>query len=262
MNVTTPKSLPISVFIITKNEEAYIEKVLLSVASMNEVILVDSGSTDNTVNIAKKHGAKVYHQAWLGYARQKQFAMSLCSNEWVLNLDGDEVLNTAIIARFKKIVENNEADSVRFLRHDIFIGKVSSRFTKKANNLRLYKKSKAHFNENDLVHESATVDGKEIFINESFDHYGYGSVAVMTDKCNQYSSLKAQEKFLKGRPYSTLKLFLVFPVTFIKKYIVQGHIFSGNRGLITAMIASYYALIKEAKLYELHQLKKLNKNEK
>lgn len=251
--------MPISVFIITKNEAAYIQKVLLSVSSMNEVILVDSGSTDDTVNIAKKYGAKVYHQAWLGYARQKQFAMSLCSNEWVLNLDGDEVLNPSIIARFKQIVENNEADSVRFLRHDIFIGKVSSRFTKKANNLRLYKKSKSHFNVNDLVHESAIVDGKEIFINESFDHFGYGSVSIMTDKCNQYSSLKSKEKFSKNRQYSTLKLFLVFPVTFIKKYIVQGHVFSGNRGLITAMIASYYALIKEAKLYELHQLKKLNK---
>lgn len=256
MNKKTQQTLPLSVFIITQNEEAYIEKVLQSVTNMSEVILVDSGSTDNTIEIAKQYGAKVYHQSWLGYARQKQYAMSLCANEWVLNLDGDEVLNPSIIARFNQIIENDEADSVRFWRNDIFIGKCASRFTKRPNNLRLYKKSKSHFNEANLVHESAIVDGKEIFINETFDHYGYSNVTVLTDKSNQYSSLKAREKFLKNKQYSSLKLALIFPLTFIKKYFFQRQIFSGRRGFIQAVVASYYAFAKEAKLYELHQSKK------
>jgi len=259
MGGSVQELLPISVFIITQNEEAHIEKVMRSVADMSEVILVDSGSTDNTVEIARQYGAKVYHQPWMGYAKQKQYAMSLCSNEWVLNLDGDETLNPAIISRFKQVIENDEADAVRFWRNDIFIGKKASRFTKKPNNLRLYKKSKSRFNEANLVHESAKVDGKEVFINETFEHHGYGSVAALTEKSNQYSCLKAKEKLINNKSCVSLKLFLILPLTFIKKYFFQRQLFSGKRGFIQAVVASYYAFLKEAKLYELHQLKKLDK---
>lgn len=251
--------IPISVFIITLNEEAHIEKTLKSVQAMDEIVLVDSGSTDNTVKIAEKYGAKIHHQPWLGFARQKQRAMSLCKNEWVLNLDGDEALNASTISRFKQIIENDEADSVRLWRNDLFIGKFASPLSRKPNNLRLFKKSKSHFDESNLVHESAIVDGKEIFIDESFEHYGYDNVQILTDKANQYSSLKAQEKFAKNKQYSSAKLVLVFPVTFIKKYVFARQMFSGKRGFIQALVAAYYAFMKEAKLYELHQLKKLGK---
>ena len=248
--------IPISVFIITQDEEAYIANVLESVKRFNEVIVVDSGSTDKTIEIAEHYGAKVHHHEWQGYAKQKQYAMSLCANEWVLNLDGDEVLNDPIIERFKQIVERDEADSVRCRRDDIFIGKKPSRWTKKPNNMRLYKKSKAQFNVNDLVHESASVQGKEIFVQQAFDHYGYSSVTVLTDKNNQYSTLKAQQKQAKGKHFSTLKLGLVLPITFLKKYFLQGQVFSGKRGFIQSMIAAYYAFLKEAKLYELEQQRK------
>jgi glycosyltransferase involved in cell wall biosynthesis len=249
-----PTRLPISVFIITFNEETHIENTLKSVKLMQEIILVDSGSTDNTVEITKKFGAIVHHHSWEGYARQKQFAMSLCSNEWVLNLDGDECVNDSTIARFREIIENDEADSVRLWRNDLFIGKFASHLTRKPNNLRLFKKSKSHFDESNLVHESAKVEGTEIFIDETFEHYGYSSIEVLTDKSNQYSSLKAREKFSKNKNYSIAKLMLVFPVTFIKKYLFQRQIFSGYRGFIQALIAAHYAFLKEAKLYEMHQL--------
>jgi len=182
--------------------------------------------------------------------------MSLCKNEWVLNLDGDEALNPSIIAHFKLIIEENRADSVRFWRNDIFMGKRLSRFTKRANSHRLYKKSKSRFDETNLVHESAIVDGKEIFINEEFDHYGYDSIKVLTEKNNSYSSLKAKEKFIKGKRFSTLKLFLIFPLTFIQEYLIYGLIFSKRRGFIKAVLTAYYAFLKEAKLYEFHKIEK------
>jgi len=248
--------LPISVFIITKNEEEHIEKTLKSVSLFDEVILVDSGSTDSTLDIAKRYGAKIYTHSWQGYAKQKQYAMSLCSNEWVLNLDGDEQVNPSLINAFKEIIEQDKADSVRFWRNDIFIDKPLSTWSKKPNNHRLYKRSKSFFDDSRLAHESATVNGKEIFINETFDHFGYGSIETLTTKNNIYSSLKANEKFAKGKRYSNVKLITVFPLVFIKEYFFQRKIFSGKRGLILAVINAHYAFIKEAKLFENHQVKK------
>jgi glycosyltransferase involved in cell wall biosynthesis len=246
--------LPISVFIITKNEEEHIEKTLKSVSLFDEVILVDSGSTDSTLDIAKRYRAKIYTHSWQGYAKQKQYAMSLCSNEWVLNLDGDEEVNPSLISAFKEIIEQDKADSVRFWRNDIFINKPLSTWSKKPNNHRLYKRSKSFFDDSRLAHESATVNGKEIFINETFDHFGYGSIETLTTKNNIYSSLKANEKFAKGKRYSNVKLITVFPLVFIKEYFFQRKIFSGKRGFILAIMGAYYAFIKEAKLFENHQL--------
>ena len=248
--------LPVSVFIITQNEEEHIEKTLKSVSLFDEVILVDSGSTDSTLDIAKRYGAKIYTHSWQGYAKQKQYAMSLCSNEWVLNLDGDEQVNPSLINAFKEIIEQDKADSVRFWRNDIFIDKPLSTWSKKPNNHRLYKRSKSFFDDSRLAHESATVDGKEIFINETFDHFGYGSIETLTTKNNNYSSLKANEKFAKGKRYSNVKLITIFPIVFIKEYFFQRKIFSGKRGFILAIMGAYYAFIKEAKLFENHQVKK------
>lgn len=242
--------LPISVFIITKNEEDYIEKMLQSVSLLDEIILVDSGSTDDTLTIAKRYGAKIYSHPWQGYAKQKQYAMSLCSHEWVLNLDGDEAINSSLIDAFKMIMEQDKADSVRFWRNDIFIDKPLSSWSKKPNNHRFYKRSKSFFDDSRLAHESATVDGIEIFINETFDHFGYCSVEAITNKNNRYSSLKADEKLAQGKTFSNVKLITVFPLVFIKEYFIQRKVFSGRRGFILAIMDAYYAFIKEAKLYE------------
>ncbi|EKT4489944.1 glycosyltransferase family 2 protein [Shewanella algae] len=249
-------ALPISVFIITKNEEKHIAKTLESVKEMAEVILVDSGSTDRTIEIAKRYGAKVFEHEWMGYAKQKQYAMELCSNEWVLNLDGDEAINPQLVKAFQEIIEQDKADSVRFWRNDIFIGQALSRWSKKPNNHRLYKKSKSSFDDSRLAHESATVHGKEIFINKTFDHYGYDSISAITIKNNNYSTLKANEKFIKNKKASNLKLFLIFPLVFLKEYFLQRKIFSGRRGFILAIMDAYYAFTKEAKLFENYQRKK------
>ncbi len=254
--VTENNKLPISVFIVTLNEEKYLESVLKSVQQMDEVIIVDSGSTDATLQIAEKYCAHIIHQEWLGYAKQKQLAMSHCQNEWVLNLDGDEVLNSSIVESFKQIIENNQADSVRCWRNDIFIGKRLSRFSKRPNNHRLYKKSLSHFNENHLVHESAIVKGKETFINEEFTHYGYESITDLSQKNNRYSSLKALEKFQRHKKASCMKLLLVFPLAFFKQFVIQRQIFSGRRGFIKSVIAANYAFLKEAKLFELGERQK------
>ena len=106
---------------------------------------------------------------------------------------------------------------------------------KKTNNLRLYKKDKATFNSNKLVHESASIEGKELRVSEAFEHYGYNSISVLTAKCNQYSTLKANEKFAHQKASSTLKLLLVFfqlhlsNSTFSKVLFFRGCVVSSNQ---------------------------------
>lgn len=254
MRITTSRDkLPISVFVVTFNEETHLARLLASVTNFNEIVIVDSGSSDNTLKIAEQYGATVYHQEWLGFAKQKQYAMSLCSNEWVLNLDADEALNTQIISQISHVIQYGSADSIRFRRNDIFINKKSSLLTKLPKNRRLYKKSKAHFDSSVLVHETATIEGKEVLINEPFDHYGYNNISKLTDKNNQYSGLKALEKYQKCQTSSTAKLLYIFPFAVFKELIFQRQIFNGRRGLIKSIISAYYAFSKEAKLFELEQ---------
>lgn len=248
--------LPVSVFIVCFNEEANIRRVLESCSDMAEIVVVDSGSTDNTVEIAKQYTDKVVFNEWPGYAKQKAYAMSLCENEWVLNLDADEELLPSLVKRFAEVIEADEYTSVRSQRNDIFIDRVFSPLTKKPNSRRLYKKNKATFDTSRLAHESADIEGKELFVKEVFHHYGYNEIIPIVDKNNLYSTLKAQEKFDKGKSFSRIKLILVFPLIFIKAYLLQGFAFSGIRGLIQSVNIAHYAFLKEAKLYEHWQKKK------
>lgn len=242
--------LPISVFIITLNEEKNIGRALESVKFADEVVVVDSGSSDGTLDIIRSFGIEPIHNDWPGFSKQKQFAMEQCTHEWVLNLDADEVVSPELADKYKQVMEDGRYSSVRCERDDVFIGKMLSRWTRVARHTRFYKKSDAHFDDSRLVHERATVEGKEIFVKENLIHYGYGDIETLTHKKNQYSSLKAKEKNIKNKQFSVFKLFLIFPIVFIQEYIFKRRIFSGIRGLILAVIQAHYAFIKEAKLFE------------
>jgi len=251
--------IPVSVFIITQDEEKNIERVLNSVTDFQEVIVVDSGSKDKTPQLAESLGAKVFHQDWLGYAKQKQYAMQLCENDWVLNLDADEMLTTDLVKEIKSAVENIMVSGFRFQRNDQFIGKFAPALCKLPNNLRLYRKSESSFDAERQVHESADVDGREFFVRTPFLHFGYDDICTLVEKNNQYSTLRAEDKFSKHKKPSIIKLLLIFPAEFIKKYIFQRYVFFGYRGIILSVINANYAFLKEAKLFELHMRSKLNK---
>ena len=247
------RKYPISVFIVCQNEEQHIARCLESCSSFAEIIVVDSGSTDKSLDIIKNYPVKLLHKEWQGYAQQKQYALEQCSHDWVLNLDADEQLNDELIDKFVEIMQADKVDGVRCNRIDMFMGNKPAGFTKKANNLRFYRRAKIKFDASTLVHETAQLDGKEISISQAFTHYGYDNIKAVVDKNNQYSSLKALEKFQKNKKFSYLKLIFIFPLIFIKMYFLQGYIFSGMRGFIQANSVAYYAFIKEAKLYELHK---------
>ena len=247
-----PKT-PISVFIITLNESATIEQAIMSVQQFSEVIVVDSGSTDGTQEIAKACGARVLHQDWLGYSRQKSFAMSQCHNEWCFNLDGDEVISAELADQIQELVECGSHDALRLRFEDIFMQREMHPASHKRSIVRIFKRSKVTYPKNRLVHENVTVDGQVETLKECVVHYGYADNDTLMSKQNTYSSLAALQKHQAGKKSSTAKLILVFPLMFIKEYLIRKMFLSGRRGLIHAVISSMYAFLKEAKLYELEQ---------
>ncbi|WP_223670974.1 glycosyltransferase family 2 protein [Kangiella shandongensis] len=244
--------ISVSVFIIVQNEERHIGRVLDSCQDFAEIIVVDSGSTDNTISIAKSKGAKVIHNDWPGYARQKHYAMGLCQHEWVLNLDADEELTKAFIEEIKRFTsEQHHYVALKCRRNDLFIGKFFSKLTRLPTNTRLFKKQFVQYHIDNLVHEGPRINGKLKNTSKYFNHYGYADITQLTDKYNKYSSLKAAEKYQKGKQPSILKLLLIYPLEFIRNYLIYRYCFSGLRGFIFSHLSAYYALLKEAKLFEL-----------
>lgn len=242
--------IPVSVYIITKNCEPTLRQTLASVADFAEIILVDSGSTDNTIEIAQEFNCKIYHQDWLGFAKQKQLALSYCKSEWVLNLDGDEVVSPLLKQEIIDCVNNNAVDGLDIPIEDYFLGFPPSKGSRYNHRIRFFKRNLGGYNLEKEVHESITVNGNVFKAQGKIQHYGENSIAIKIDKNNHYSQLRAIEKFAKGKKSSLLKLIFIMPLTFIKSYFFRRGFLNGKRGFISSMINAFYAFLKEAKLYE------------
>ena len=246
--------IKVSVYIICKNEEKHIKRVLESVKEFTEIIIVDSGSIDNTLEIAKNYTDNIYHQEWMGFAKQKEYARSLCSNEWVLNLDADEELTIELKNEIISTINENKVDGLNIKISSLYLGKFNSEKSKFNRRIRFFRKDLGYYPDK-LVHESIIVNGK-IKKAKGFI-YDYGTIDLKThlDKINAYSSLRAEEKFEKNKKSSLLKLLFVFPLAFFKSYIIKRSFLNGTRGFIASMNNSFYAYLKEAKLYELNNKK-------
>lgn len=243
-----------SVYIICKNEEKHIKRVLKSIKDFSEIIIVDSGSSDKTLEIATSYTNKIYHQDWMGFAKQKEYARSLCSNEWVLNLDADEELTQELKQEIINTIEENKIDGLNIKISSSYLGKFNSEKSKFNRRIRFFRKSAGYYPDK-LVHESIVVDGK-IEKAKGFI-YDYGTIDLKThlNKINEYSSLRALEKFEKNKKSSLIKLLFIFPLAFLKSFIIKRGFLNGTRGFIAAINNSFYAFLKEAKLYELNNSK-------
>ncbi len=256
-------SIPCSVYIVTLNCGAWLQDTLYSVRDFSEVIILDSGSTDDTYAIAQSFpNVRISHQNWQGYAGQKSLALAQCKNDWVLNLDGDEVLSSELKNEIEQTIQANQIDALITPINDVFLGVPNSKHTKKHAKVRFFRKSKGHYDLENEVHENVLVDGQSVRAQGDIYHYGESSIFVKVEKNNQYSNLKAAEKFQKGKNPSLLKLSLVMPVTFLKSYFIRRSFLNGWRGFVNSMINAFYAFLKEAKLFEQYQNASKNKQDK
>lgn len=243
--------MKISATIITHNEEKNIAACLASLAFVDEIIVVDSGSTDRTEDICRAN-PKVgfFHQDWLGYGMQKNFAASLASHDWILNLDADERVTPALCISIKE-ADTNTFSAARMARENYF----GKRWVRHCGwypdyTTRLYDRRRCRFSER-LVHETLEHNGQVITLAGNLLHHTYEDIADFLQRTNKYSTLSAQEMFREGKRAGILALLVHPAATFIKMYIVRRGFQEGLFGFVFSILYAQYIFGKYAKLAEL-----------
>ncbi|MDT8371110.1 MAG: glycosyltransferase family 2 protein [Gammaproteobacteria bacterium] len=240
----------ISVFLVVKNEAHNIERVLKSVQDFDDIVVVDSDSTDNTMELAAHYTDRLYNHEWQGMAVQKEYAKSLCKHDWVLNLDADEELTSELKQQIVDLVKtNNDIAGADIPIQEFFMGLPGHSAARMNSHIRLFRQTKAKYG-SERFHESAVVNGVVTPLTGQINHYGETSIEVKVAKTNTYSSGKALDKFERGKHSHLLKLVVIFPLMFVKSYFIRRNFLNGRRGFIGSMVNAFYAFLKEAKLYE------------
>lgn len=247
--------IPASVYIIALNEEAHIGRALESVKDFKDIVVIDSGSTDKTKEISKTYTDNVIEKDWIDEFDQRSFALTHCSEDWVLSLDADEEVNDELKSFIKATIEADNADALDVEIREYFMGRVHHKGVKYSHRVKAFKRSKFNYGEA-RVHIPQLVAGKTIKARGFITHFGEKSVALAVQKNNKYSSLKARDNFEKNKFASRLRIIAIVPLVFLKYYLAKRHFMSGMRGFILSVNCAHYAFLKEAKLYELHHSEK------
>ncbi len=246
----------LSVFLITKQEGANLDKCLASVKDIaGEIIIVDSGSTDNTLEIAKKYGAKIFHKDFVSFTEQKNFSLSKCSLPWALNLDADEYLTPALAQEIKKTLnKTTDIDGYFLIRNNIFLGREMrhSGISSEAR-LRLVRTKKAKYI-GGLVHEELIVEGKRETLKNTFKHNTFISIEQYFNKFNSYTSLAALTMQQKNKKFHFFSLVRA-PLEFLKIYFLKLGILDGFQGFLYSLFSTWYKFVKYAKLWDLNRQK-------
>jgi len=241
---------PLSLVIITLNEEKRIKRCIESVPFADEVVVVDSGSTDRTVEIAEQMGARVIHQEWLGYGQQKQYAVEQAENSWVLSLDADEWLSSGLAQSISNRLSSPEFYSYQSPRCNRFMG----RWLKHGEgypdlSLRLFHRKHAGWS-SDTVHEKVDAEGEIGILNGDLLHESQETLQQYLDKQNRYTTLQAEQLYQSRKRPALIKLLLSPLIRFIKFYFLRRGFLDGLPGLIHILIGCQNSFMKQAKLLE------------
>jgi len=241
----------LSAVIITFNEERALPRCLQSVAFADEIVVVDSGSVDRTCEIAQQMGANVIQKDWLGYGRQKQFAVEQATNNWVICLDADEWISDELRASIIATMQKPGYYAYQFPRCNRFLGRWLRHGEGYPDyNLRLYHRAYAHWSE-DPVHEHVQTDTRVGKLDGDLMHESEEGLESYLEKQNKYSSLQAKILFEQGAKPSVVKIFLSPFFRFVKFYLVRGGWRDGMPGLIHVSVGCFNTYMKNAKLWAL-----------
>ncbi len=247
--------LPISAFIITQNEEARLARTIAALRSWaGEIVVVDSGSTDRTVEIACGMGARVVHREWTGYGCQKQFAERQCRHEWVLNVDADEVVTRELADEIQSLFREGEhptpaAYKLRILT--VYPGDRRPRpFAKDYNIVRLYHKSVGTYRDHPVFDRVILYKNLVRQLQQPILHYSYTSFSHIIEKNNQFSSFRALQSSKKSKNYLCLRLFIEFPLNFFKYYFHRRHLTGGWKGFYFSICHAFMRTTRFAKALE------------
>ncbi len=251
--------LPLSVFIIAKNEA---DRVPLTIGSVrdwvDEVLVIDSGSDDDTVKVAEFMGAQVTFNEWKGYGPQKVFGERLCRNDWILNLDADEEITPELAREIQDLFAGEppySAYRLHILPLHSFQEK-GHKWTATQKPVRLYRKSRAGFKDSS-VHDSVVVhSGATGALKGMVNHRSFRSLAHHVEKVNSYSSAQAENLHRRGRNPSWIELAIVPVFAFLKQYLLRREFVNGIDGVIISYMYAFQRFIRLAKTRERFQISK------
>ena len=249
----------LSVYLVTLNEEKRLDRTLKAASKVaDEIIVVDSGSTDKTKEIALKNKAKFIFHKWKNISSQKHFAQNKCKNDWVLSLDADEVLSDDLIAEIKEIKKYPTVDAYKMKICDMLPGDEMPRlFAKTYNQVRLYNRKKANMPD-DLTHDRVVL-GPECEVQQlkaKVWHYSYVSLTQFWYKLNMYTDELVQTALKKHKKYSRLRLYTEMPRQFFIYYFMRRYFLYGTCGFWMATSYAYFRFLKIAKWFEWKALNK------
>jgi len=238
----------ISATIITYNEERNIVRAIESLRCCDEIVVVDSGSNDRTVELATNLGARVLENPWPGYSSQKNFASQQAANDWILSIDADESLSEALEGEIWQIKKNGPRyDGYTVPRLAQYLGRwILHSGWYPDRKVRLFNRKRARW-VGEYVHESVQVDGRAGHLKSNLLHFTCSSLSEHLKTMDQYTTLAAEQIVAQKKPIGARNL-LVQPVwTFFKTYFLQRGYLDGTEGLAIAYMAAMYNFVKYAK---------------
>jgi glycosyltransferase involved in cell wall biosynthesis len=245
----------LSVVIITYNEEANILRCIHSVKTLaDEILVVDSFSTDRTVEISNSLGCKVISHLFEGYGQQKQFGVEQAANDWILSLDADEVVTDDLCLEIKNLLN---LDTIPYSGYNIpfslfYMGRILRYSgTRKEIHLRLFNRNKGQFTQVN-VHEGVDIKGSIGILNGKVIHYSYRDLSHHLQKINTYTTQAAEGYFARGKTYSKAWVVFKFPISFIVFYIIRLGFLDGYPGFLWSFFAALYGSLKVAKTIEMN----------
>lgn len=242
----------ISVTVITFNEEANLPACLDSVRWVDEIVIVDSGSSDGTIEIAKKYTDKVLYHDWPGYAAQKNWAIEQAANDWILSLDADEIVPASLKEEIQDVLGSGSPCPGYYIpRKNFFLGRwIRYGGWYPDYTVRLFDKRKGRFSARE-VHEAVHVTGNSGYLLTPMEHYTYKTLSDYQERVARYASLSALEMKREGKSFHRLDLWARPVWTFLRMYLLQQGFRDGVYGLLLAGFYGYYTFLKYAKLWEM-----------
>jgi glycosyltransferase involved in cell wall biosynthesis len=240
---------PLSVVVTTYNSADTLNACLGSVNWVEDIVVLDSGSTDDTAAIAQRHGARLHEQAFAGYSAQKQAAIDLARHRWVLLLDSDEALPPDAVAPMLRVLEGPACAGYQLWRREWVFWRWQSPRARLNHYVRLFDRERAQMSGHS-VHEAVHVDGPVGRLDVVLDHFGEPDIAGRVDKANRYSTLQAADDAHRQRAWLGWRLVAYPTIAFLRFYLLRGHWRAGWAGFIAARVHAFYAFLKYAKLHE------------
>lgn len=245
-------SVRLTVTVITFNEANHIAAALDSVSWADEIIVVDSGSTDGTADIARAKGTQVIVREWPGYSAQKNFAADQAANDWVLSMDADERVTPALAAEIRAILSSEPAArGYRIKRVSRYLGKwIRTTDWFPDYQLRLYDRRAGRWN-GFRIHESFRLaQGQPGKLAGELEHFAYRDISHHLQKIDAYTTLIAEQWVEEGRKTNPVQIALQPVLAFLRNYVLRAGFRQGATGFVISVLNSYYVFLKFAKLWE------------